>query len=255
LEHFCVGLSITATSLLRANKGHAISHESPVVQPPYDRHEPPIVRTESLGLGYITSVLRLDGHDVEIVDAQLRCLHTRDTIREIIARKFDCVGFTAADAHKKTLVRIVREVRRSRKDALIIAGGYLPTLAAKQLLGACPELDFLVRGEGEQVISEALARISAGRDWRDTPGLAYSADKTAILNAFATSHSGPRHVTVSCKGCPQTCGSESPSVGRGQPRLSPPMLVLQCAQLLRPFRANTPPGFANPRASWTRLSP
>ena len=153
-----------------------------LLQPLFDDPEPLTSRTESLGLGYIAAVLRKDGHEVEVLDAQLRNLTHKQTIREVLAREFDCLGITAADAHKKTLISIVRAVRKRRKDAIIVAGGYLPTLAAEQLLAACPEIDFVIRGEGETVASDVFGRISRGEEWQDTPGVAFLKDGAPVLN-------------------------------------------------------------------------
>lgn len=153
-----------------------------LLHPLFDQYEPPASRVESLGLGYIASVLRRDGHEVEILDAQLRCLSPKETVREVLAREFDCLGITAAHAHKKMLVSTVRAVRGKRPDAVIVAGGYLPTLSAEQLLLACPEIDFLIRGEGEAAASDVFGRISRGEDWRDAPGVAYLKDGEPVLN-------------------------------------------------------------------------
>ncbi|HUV04882.1 MAG TPA: radical SAM protein [Armatimonadota bacterium] len=153
-----------------------------LLHPPLAYRVPAAWRTESLGLGYVGAVLRNDGHEVEALDAHLQCFRVKRTIREILARDFDCLGITAAQAHKDTLIPIVRAVRKRRKDAVIVAGGYLPTLAADHLLRFLPELDFVVRGEGEPVISDLCGRIERGEDWHDTPGIGYLKDGQPVLN-------------------------------------------------------------------------
>jgi len=153
-----------------------------LLQPRFDEPEPLASRTESLGLGYIASVLRRDGHEVELLDAQLRNLTRKETVQEVLAREFDCLGITAADAHKKTLISTVRAVRRKRRNAIIVVGGYLPTLSMEQLLAACPEIDFVIRGEGETVASDVFGRISRSEEWRDTPGIAFLKDGAPVLN-------------------------------------------------------------------------
>ncbi len=153
-----------------------------LLHPPAEFDVSEAYRTESLGLGYIASVLRRDGHDVEVLDAHLQCLEPKKAVRQVLERDFDCLGITAANVHKKVLVSIVRAVRRRRPDATLVAGGYLPTLSPEQLLGACPELDFLIRGEGEAVTSDVFARIERGEEPREAPGVAFSRNKTPVLN-------------------------------------------------------------------------
>jgi len=157
-----------------------------LLHPPLAYRVPAAWRTESLGLGYVGAALRNDGHEVEVLDAHLRCLPVKGTIREVLARDFDCLGITAAQAHKDTLTPIVRAVRKHRKDAVIVAGGYLPTLVAGQLLSFLPGLNFVVRGEGEQVICDLCGRIDRGEDWRDTPGIGYLKDGQLVLNTVPT---------------------------------------------------------------------
>ena len=153
-----------------------------LLNPPYDREPRGSFRNEGLALGYIAAVLRRDGHEVEVFDARIQRLQPRDIIRDTLKRDCDCLGITAADAQKHNLISIVRAVRRRKKDAVIVVGGYLPTLAPAQLLAACPEIDFLVRGEGEAVASDVFGRIARGEDWRETPGIAFLRDGEAVTN-------------------------------------------------------------------------
>jgi anaerobic magnesium-protoporphyrin IX monomethyl ester cyclase len=153
-----------------------------LVQPPVNYDLPLCFRAESLGLGYLASVLRRDGYDVTILDALLRSMTLAETVDDIAKRDFDVLGVTANHEQKQVLYSVVRSVRKRRKDAIIVAGGYLPTLSTGPLLGECPELDFVVVGEGEVVICDAFGRIARGDDWRGTPGIAYLRDRSLVSN-------------------------------------------------------------------------
>lgn len=143
--------------------------------------------SESLGLGYIAAVLRRDGHDVEILDAQLGGLNPSDTVEQVLRRDFDCLGITATHNHKNVLKYIVQSVRQKRGDAIISAGGYLPTLSTEDLFEAYPEIDFVVRGEGEVSAPDVFGRISRGEDWRPALGIAYPLDGKTIVNPIPQS--------------------------------------------------------------------
>lgn len=153
-----------------------------LLNPPIDYYVPMEYRTEGLGIGYIASVLRRDGHEVEILDAHLQCLDLNQVFKEVISREFDCLGVTASSAHKKSLLWLAKKVRAKRKDTIIIAGGYLPSLTAEYLLKECPELDFIVRGEGEQVASDVFTKIFKGENWQDAPGIGFMKGDTPVLN-------------------------------------------------------------------------
>lgn len=139
-------------------------------------------RAESLGLGYVAAVLRRDGHEVEIFDANCQCLKIGETVREIVRRDFDCLGITAMHDFRKHVISVVQAVRKKKKDALIVVGGYLPTLETEQFFARCPEVDFVVRGEGETVVSDVFGRIERGEDWRGAPGVAYRSDGVVVMN-------------------------------------------------------------------------
>ncbi|MDO8683537.1 MAG: radical SAM protein [Armatimonadota bacterium] len=147
-----------------------------LLNPPLDDEKSESFISESLGIGYITAALRRDGHEVEVFDARVRRLNPKKLLGEVAAREYDAIGITATNGHAKNLIAIARSLRKRRSDALIIAGGYLPTLCADRLLALCPEIDILVRGEGEVVASELFRRIDQGEDWREVPGVAYLKD-------------------------------------------------------------------------------
>ena len=153
-----------------------------LVHPRMDGDEPPIRRTESLGLGYIAAVLKRDGHQVEMLDAYLRAMGHEEMMREILARDFDCIGITSYDVHKQTLMAIARTVRKKKKDVIIGAGGYFPTFTGEKLLAACPELNFIVRGEGETSASGVFGRIAQDKEWHDVSGIAYIKDGVPVMN-------------------------------------------------------------------------
>jgi len=153
-----------------------------LLHPPVNYYMPPEYMVEPLGIEYIASTLRRDGHEVEIFDAHLQCLNLRQVIRELENREFDCLGISATAELRHALIAIARAVRKRRKDAIIAAGGYLPTLSAEQLLAACPELDFVVRGEGEQIARDVFGHIACGEEWHDAPGIGSLKGKTPILN-------------------------------------------------------------------------
>ena len=153
-----------------------------LLHPPMDSNIQALRRTEGMGMGYITAVLRSDGHEVEMLDAFLRRMNIRETIAEVKNRNFDCLGITAYDVHKQNVITLAKEIRKQKKNVLITVGGYLPTFTAEKLLQAAPEIDFLVRGEGETTAIEVFRKISKGEDWRDTPGIAYLKDGAPVLN-------------------------------------------------------------------------
>src|SRR5438094_6562080 len=70
----------------------------------------------------------------------------------------DLVGLSVMTFQRATALRIARLVRRLRPSARIVVGGYDPSLAP-DAYEACPDVDFIVRGEGEQTFCELLRTV------------------------------------------------------------------------------------------------
>ncbi|MDO8682330.1 MAG: radical SAM protein [Armatimonadota bacterium] len=153
-----------------------------LVQPPIKHSIHDAYRTEGLGIAYIASALRQKGHEVSLIDAHMQGLDLRRMITEILSRNFDALGITAANAHRKALMEIAKAVKSAKPDAIVCAGGYLPSLAHDRLLKACPHLDFVVRGEGELVAVEVFGRIADGKEWRDVAGVAFRDGDEIVAN-------------------------------------------------------------------------
>ena len=153
-----------------------------LVHPPTGYDLPEYFTPDNLALGYLTSVLRRDGHEVSILDALVKPLTTDETVAEILKRDFEVLGVTANHEQKRELYAIMRSVRKERRAAILVAGGYLATLSTEPLFKELPELDFVVVGEGELVACDVFGRISRGEDWSDTPGVAFMKDGVLVSN-------------------------------------------------------------------------
>jgi anaerobic magnesium-protoporphyrin IX monomethyl ester cyclase len=82
----------------------------------------------------------------------------------------DVVGLSIMTFQRATAFRIARLVKTLRPRTWIVAGGYDPSLAPESY-DACPDIDFLIRGEGEQTFSELLRLLERGEDVSAVPGL------------------------------------------------------------------------------------
>jgi len=139
-------------------------------------------RSESLGLGYVASALRKAGHEVEVFDAHLQYLDVRQATQAMARKDFDCLGVTGMHQDKDVVAEVVRSARKSRKDALIVVGGYLPTMAPEKFMTFFPEVDFCVVGEGEQVVCDVLGKIERSEEWQESPGIAYRKADLVVTN-------------------------------------------------------------------------
>jgi radical SAM superfamily enzyme YgiQ (UPF0313 family) len=60
-------------------------------------------------------------------------------------------------------------------------GGHFPSLSYEQTLEVVPELDSVVRFEGEATLLEIVEAVSNGRDWREIHGIAYRDEHDNVI--------------------------------------------------------------------------
>ncbi len=141
-----------------------------LVVPPYrtkPHQHPPF---PPLGVGYLAAVLEKNGFDVEVIDCQASDYRYDDFRREIAKRNPDLVGVTAATRlynSAKEIIKIAKEVHPNCVTAL---GGPHVTFWNEKTLQECPELDIVVRKEGEYTLLEIVQRIATGKSYEDVIG-------------------------------------------------------------------------------------
>lgn len=136
---------------------------------------------ESLGLGYIAAGLRQNGYDVEILDSRVEGLTVEDTANEILKRDATFIGFTMPSGILYWQVaEIIRRVREKNKQAHITIGGQYPTFAYNYILRHLPEVDSIVRFEGDETIIELINNLEYPDKWTEIKGLALRKGDTII---------------------------------------------------------------------------
>ena len=133
---------------------------------------------EHLGLGYIAAVLRQDGHDVVILDANLEGWDADHTSRAAVAQgPYELIGLTAMEPQTfQTGMAIIAALSGPENTPRIIAGGYFATFWGAQIMAAYPAIDAVVLGEGEQTIVELVRAMQNGGPTTGVPGTLYRRD-------------------------------------------------------------------------------
>jgi radical SAM superfamily enzyme YgiQ (UPF0313 family) len=151
-----------------------------LINPRYHLLEEPI--QENLGLGSIAAFLRSRGYTVEIIDASIRNIPGRRLAREVLSRSFRVLGVTVIyQGAAKEQLALLRTLRRKGMEAHVTVGGYFPTLAHRELIEDVPDIDSIVRGEGEYTVMELIDRIRDGRALDGLAGLTFRAEDGSIV--------------------------------------------------------------------------
>ncbi len=131
------------------------------------------VRWPPLGLEMIAAVLEPHADAIDVVDLRLESGRVTDFLRP----DTDLVCFSVNWGWEGDFVR--EEVRSVPPDILTIVGGRHATIDPEKWLADCPNVDILVRGDGEETIEEIARRTPL----EDVAGISYRLDGRVIHNA------------------------------------------------------------------------
>jgi anaerobic magnesium-protoporphyrin IX monomethyl ester cyclase len=153
-----------------------------LVNPPYPpaaHQHPPFL---PLGLGYLAAVLEKNGYDVNVIDCQPLHLTLSDVENELRKRQPDIVGLTSTTLTYKSALNIIKVAKEVLPNCLTILGGSHPTFWDENALQECPELDIIVRKEGENALLELVQRLEAGKSIHDVLGTTLRKDGKIVKN-------------------------------------------------------------------------
>jgi len=132
-----------------------------------------------LGIAYIASVLKENGHEVRILDAIAINLTKYEAAREIKDFRPKVVGITAMTSSFKGSLEAAQLARES--SAIVVLGG--PHLAAypKETL-SYKYIDFAIVGEGEYSMLELINTLEDGKSPYNIKGLVYRRGNEVFMN-------------------------------------------------------------------------
>ena len=123
--------------------------------------------------GALSSIAgNLDAHHrVAIADLILAQSRVVATIERLMREhQPDVVGMSVMTFQRATAFKIARLVKHLRPATRIVVGGYDPSLAP-EAYESCEDVDFLVRGEGEQTFCDLLRALETGAPLTSIAGL------------------------------------------------------------------------------------
>jgi radical SAM superfamily enzyme YgiQ (UPF0313 family) len=131
------------------------------------------IQQEPLSLQYLAAAATRAGHRAEVVAYSYRS-DLDAAVRAIVARAPDVLGFGLAFQNSiEDYLAIMRAVRPAGFRGHMTCGGHVPTFCWEELLRDVPDLDTVVRHEGEHTLVEMLAQLGEGRPPRDIAGLVW----------------------------------------------------------------------------------
>jgi radical SAM superfamily enzyme YgiQ (UPF0313 family) len=126
----------------------------------------------NLGMGYLAAVLRRRGFAPDVIEVRQSPAAIAERLLE---RRPLLVGFSLIfQFFLPQYRRIAQHLRAAGVTCHFTIGGHYPSLCHDELLANFPEIDSIVRYEGEETLIELADRLRRGEDWRDISGIAYA---------------------------------------------------------------------------------
>lgn len=141
---------------------------------------------DNLGIRYLSSRLLKDGHQTWIVAFGN---DPEPLLAAIRTEKPDLVGFSLIFQYMVPEFReVIRALRAAGVASHFTIGGHYASFEPAQLLSMIPELDSVVRFEGEETLADLVAKLDHDQ-WRAIPGIAWKQGEKTVLTT-------PRHSAV-----------------------------------------------------------
>lgn len=132
-----------------------------------------------LGIGYIASVLREKGHEVELIDL-IGTRISRAEFKEIVKNlKTDCIGMGGIVTAFNNAVDIVKYIREVHPDVFIFAGNTV-AYTIPEILMKETSINAVICGEGELTVPDLVDACQEKRDLRQVKGIIFR-DKSGEL--------------------------------------------------------------------------
>ena len=134
--------------------------------------------TEEIGICSIAAYLEEKGCDVRVINSSRNHMD----FNEIYDYAPDLIGFPVYSTTEKIVHQVCQDIRKRLPDVKIAYGGYWPTLNYEDLMNKYPDVDFMIRGEGEVAFYNLVKAITTNGDLRSVKSLVYRDGDQIIVN-------------------------------------------------------------------------
>src|ERR1041385_9256321 len=133
-----------------------------------------------IGIMSLSAVLKRAGHECWMFDQANPETPNEVIIEEIRKRQPTLVGLSFLSTTSYPYAKILaRQIRASHATVKLAFGGVFASLNAPLVKLQCPEVDFVCRGDGEQLLLDLLERLE---DPADVASLTWAKDGRVLNN-------------------------------------------------------------------------
>jgi len=178
-------------------------------------------REYPLGVGFLGTILKQQGHDVRIFDQNAEGATDLALLNLVAEFGPAMVGFSVITPNYPVARHQMRQLKLKYPDTHVIAGGIHASMFAEDLL--LDGVDAVVLGEGESVITELLTCLTQGREPHHVSGVVFRDDQGQLVRTQGWSQTSAldelpfvdrslynlsrytHHSMLASRGCPHHC--------------------------------------------------
>ncbi|MDU4759026.1 MAG: radical SAM protein, partial [Veillonella sp.] len=120
----------------------------------------------SLALRYLKAYGEAHGQAYDIVEYTIN-MPVLHILSDITEHDIDVLGFACYIWNIEMTLHVVDMVKAVRPDIKIVLGGPEVSFTADELLERCPNIDYIVQGEGEEAFHDLVTALHLGNDGLD----------------------------------------------------------------------------------------
>ena len=129
--------------------------------------------------GLTTIASSLESHNHEVILANFSAYGYKKGVEMTLSHEPGAVAVSIFSYNRDESFKYIRELKKRSPGIIIIAGGHHPTFLHDEIARRYPEIDFIIRGEGESAILRLLENIDESRGSR-----IISSERIADLDAI-----------------------------------------------------------------------
>jgi len=148
-----------------------------LVSPSTRKYKSPLYSIE-----YIKFYLMDNGYDAEIVDCSYYSSGFEEVITKFKEDEKPIIGITSYTRDRFYAYDLIRKIRLEIPDSLIVVGGRHFASLADETLKKLPEVDIVVRGEGEITFKEICDSVYNNKSLHDIKGISFKEEDRVVHN-------------------------------------------------------------------------
>ena len=136
----------------------------------------------NLGVGYLSAVLNQAGIENRMIDFRLP---NERIVADLKRSEPLVVGFSVIyEGFIDEFAFLAKLLRSEGIDCHFTAGGHYASLRPEELFKLIPEMDSVIRFEGEDTLPELVNCLRSGKDWKSIRSIAFKDDARIIKTAL-----------------------------------------------------------------------